>query len=171
MGDLNKNSLSSDVLDLSYIKSDNPWLMPFGLTDEELAEVIRLMTRVIINSDSIIGFKERLAEALPGRDEQFVSDLVIAILSNRFLELKPYLKGFDEFVSGLGLGGLSAETAEPKEAAVPLEDLPLPDKFKQQLSGYDWPNITGLERRALLEELGVSPEDFKIWYNNNYYGQ
>jgi hypothetical protein len=45
---------------------------------------------------------------------------------------------------------------------------PALNEAKQKLSQYDWPSINGLERRALLDELGVTPEDFKVWYNNNY---
>lgn len=36
----------------------------------------------------------------------------------------------------------------------------------QKLSRHDWSNIVGIERRALLEELGVSLNDFVKWQAN-----
>jgi hypothetical protein len=43
---------------------------------------------------------------------------------------------------------------------------PEPD-LKQKLANYDWDKIKGLERRALLEELGVSKVEFERWYKVN----
>ncbi len=37
----------------------------------------------------------------------------------------------------------------------------------QKLANYDWDKIKGLERRALLEELGVSKAEFEKWYKGN----
>lgn len=39
--------------------------------------------------------------------------------------------------------------------------------LKQKLANYDWDKIKGLERRGLLEELGVSKAEFERWYNVN----
>ncbi len=44
----------------------------------------------------------------------------------------------------------------------PLPPAELPD-INSKLSQYDWSKIAGIERRALLEELGVSSRDFNKW--------
>lgn len=58
----------------------------------------------------------------------------------------------------------SKRQANKKETT--KQKAPEPD-LKQKLANYDWDKIKGLERRALLEELGVSKQEFERWYKGN----
>lgn len=150
--------------DLEYLKSDTPWLASFQLTDTEFLEVIRLMTRVIIGSDKIAGFYERLAAALK-KDPATTSDIVVAILTHRFLVLKPYIDGFDEFVKSLGLEGLALQV-EVKNQTKELES----DKtveLKEKIAQYDWQQMSPLEKRVALEEIGMTQKKLDEFFKKN----
>jgi hypothetical protein len=58
--------------------------------------------------------------------------------------------------------------AEAKQKEKIIEDTAVEEEsFTQKLSAHDWDKIKGLERRALLEELGVSKTEFDKWYKLN----
>ncbi len=159
-----ENKIVDDDNDLEYLKSDTPWLASFQLTDAEFLEVIRLMTRVIIGSDKIDGFQERLSAALK-KDPATISDIVVAILTHRFLELKPYISGFDEFVKSLGLEGLvlPAIENEPVKSLATERVLDLKEKIAQ----YDWQKMPPLEKRLALEEIGLTQKKLDEFLMNN----
>jgi hypothetical protein len=123
------------------------------------------MTRIIIGSDPIFGFRERLSEALK-RDNGFINDLVVAILTNRFLELKPHIIGFDEFVKSLGLEGLALKTQINKN----IKSKTMPDysqELSQKMSQYDWQKMSPLEKRITMEELGINSKQLDSFLKKN----
>jgi|GEM_PF-2613815 len=56
-------------------------------------------------------------------------------------------------------------SAEPQQAeAAPIDKTAISEMtMEQKLAQYDWHKVVGIERRALLEELGVSLKDFVKW--------
>lgn len=61
-----------------------------------------------------------------------------------------------------------SKKSDAKSADETLEKEVLPPSLDEKLLGYDWPNLSPLETRAILESLGITLKDFKNWHLQKY---
>lgn len=166
MADLSINNV------IDQIKKDYYWLAEFNLADSQLYDLHILIVRTSIGSDEMKDFMAKLKGILGVTDEKTVISVASKIFKYSFL---PDEEDMGDLKSWIGIWHLtisadesekypmsqknSKENIEPEPDEVKKTELSLNDK----LSKYDWSKIVGIERRALLEELGVSLKDFVKW--------
>lgn len=133
----------------------NRWIIRFDLSDAELYAVIVLIGDTIWGDIDLDEFWQKLQSAVL-KDNDAKRDLAVAIANNRFLFYKKDIGDVEGFIRRLG-GQVLSPAARPRVIEKSPEDV------AAELAKYDWSKIVGIERRALLEELGVSLKELVKW--------
>jgi len=132
----------------------NPWLEPFNLTDAEVLALIKLIGDAIWGDIDLDEFWQKLQQYIL-RDAQTQKKIAVAASRRRLMDFKDDIGDVEGFIKKLG-GDNIVEAPIVKKA-------PDPEEINKKLAQYDWNKIVGIERRALLEEIGVSLKDFVRW--------
>lgn len=117
---------------------------------------------------------------LTPEERSILADLISVYKNLKFFEEEVEGRGIDDWrilpfsVSELKQVGKTSKTKEiskksdKKSAEEILEKEVLPPSLDEKLLGYDWPNLSPLETRAILESLGITLKDFKNWHLQKY---
>lgn len=132
----------------------NSWLEAFDLTDSEVLALINIIGEVIWGDIDLDEFWQKIQTAVL-KNNEVKKQIAIAAANNRLMDFKDEIGDVDGFIKSLG----GEVTVEPLKAKSSLSQ----EEINNKLSQYDWSKIVGIERRALLEELGVSLKDFVKW--------
>ena len=87
--------------DVVELKKANPWLNSFALTDNEVKEIIKLISRIILGSVKLDNFFPELKKVVR-KDEGLVKKLALTAITNRFLPLKEQLGDVEGLLTKLG---------------------------------------------------------------------
>src|SRR3989344_2916533 len=87
--------------DVVELKKANPWLGSFALTDNEVKEIIKLISRVIFGSIKLDNFISELTKVVR-KDENIVKRLAVMAITNRFLPLQDRLGDVEGLLEKLG---------------------------------------------------------------------
>lgn len=147
--------LYKDLGSPEELRQLNRWIIRFDLSDAELYAVIVLIGDTIWGDIDLDEFWQKMQSAVL-KDNDTKRDLAVAIANNRFLFYKKDIGDVEGFIRRLG-GQVSAPAARPRVVEKSPEDV------AAELAKYDWSKIVGIERRALLEELGISLKELVKW--------
>ncbi|MDO8668717.1 MAG: hypothetical protein Q7K65_00295 [Candidatus Buchananbacteria bacterium] len=98
--------------DVVELKKANAWLASFALTDSEIKEIIKLISRIILGSVKLADFLPELKKAVR-KDEETVKKIALAAVLSRFMPLKDQISGVEELLNGLG-GSAEIDSKEPQ---------------------------------------------------------
>ncbi|MFA6228190.1 MAG: hypothetical protein WC668_03300 [Patescibacteria group bacterium] len=150
---------------INELKQLNPWLGSFQLSDSEIYAVMDLIGQVIWGDIDLNEFWLALQKAVI-QSNGTKRRLALEIAKNRFRDFQDDLGDIDAFIEGLqSKDFLTADNDTSREiendSAVSVIPAPVEsvNSRSDMLSRYDWSTISGLERRLLLEELGVSRQE------------
>lgn len=117
---------------------------------------------------------------LTPEERSILADLISVYKNLKFFEEEVEGRGIDDWrilpfsVSELKQVGKTSKTKEiskksdKKSAEEILEKEVTVNSLDEKLSSYDWPNLSPLETRAILESLGITLKDFKNWHLQKY---
>ena len=161
---------------IAELKRFNPWIDSFQLSDPEIYAVIDLIGQVIWGDMTLEEFPLALQKAVI-KDDAAKRRLIIEIAKNRFKDFQDDLGDVDAFInnfqSGNSVVSPVVENSSPKETknlppSPAVSALVKPVNSRDEiLRQYDWSATTGLERRLLLEELGVSRQELEDYLKSN----
>ena len=87
--------------DVVELKKANPWLGGFALTDNEVKEIIKLISRVILGTVKMNDFFHELTKVVR-KDQAIVKKLALSAITSRFLPLKEQLGDVEGLLTKLG---------------------------------------------------------------------
>lgn len=129
--------------DVVELKKANPWLGSFALTDNEVKETIKLISRVIFGAIKLDNFFSELKKVVR-KDEGVVKKLALSAITNRFLPLQEQLGNVEGLLEKLG--------SSVKEVTKPIPDRPeVKEKTVISFSPQDDEEI-----KKIISTVGVS---------------
>jgi len=108
--------------DVVELKKLNPWLGAFALTDNEVKEIIKLISRVILGAVKINDFYAELTKAVR-KDQAIVKKLALSAITNRFLPLQEQLGDVEGLLTKLG--GSVEKITEPIKTQPEINNQPV----------------------------------------------
>lgn len=141
---------------INLIKNNYSWLSNFNLSDQQFYDLDLLVTRVLIGSDELGNFYDKLLTIL-GKDfnQSEASTVASMIFKHYFIPNEEDLKDVLDWAKKFNLN-------------IPGLEVEISNDIFDKLNNYDWSNINDLEKYAILEDLGISLNQFKKWQDNNY---
>lgn len=103
--------------DAIELKKVNPWLAAFALTDNEIKEIIKLISRIILGSVRMDDFFSEMKKVIR-KDEESIKKITISAINNRFLPLKDQISGVETLLSKLGESNIEIKEENKTQAVL-----------------------------------------------------
>ena len=137
--------------EVAKIRQEESWLEQFKLDDDRVYDIASNMTRVILGTDSLDSFFDKIVKIV--KDQVLAKQIALQAAQLRFLPFQKDIADLDEFIKKMG-----GKVPPPEKPAEPKERELEPDTVsKMVFSSTDEEEIKSLPK---MEHNGPSADDY-----------